>query len=62
MYEAGLVFDSAHGDVLVFESSDQTHFNMHMKGIRGSLVTHSDRAGDRWTEDSYNRWGPDHIH
>jgi len=56
LYELGLVFDCAVGDLLVFQSSKQTHFNLHIKGIRGSLVLHCDRMGRKWG-DNYNRWG-----
>ena len=61
LHELGLVFDSAPGDMVIFQSSSQTHFNLHVKGIRASLVLHSDRMGDIWA-DSYNRWGPMHVH
>ena len=54
-YELGLVFDSRPGNMLVFHSQRETHFNLHMKGVRGALVLHSDRVGDKWA-DNYNRW------
>jgi len=60
LHELGLVFDSAPGDMVAFHSCDQTHFNLHMKGIHASLVLHSDREGDKWGDD-YNRWGS-HAH
>jgi hypothetical protein len=28
------VFDSAVGDMIVFQSSKQTHFNLHIRGPR----------------------------
>jgi hypothetical protein len=61
LQELGLVFDSAPGDMVTFQSSKQTHFNLHVNGIRASLVLHSDRMGDIWA-DGYNRWGPTHVH
>jgi hypothetical protein len=57
LYELGLVFDCDIGDMVVFQSDKQTHFNLHIKGIRGSLVLHCDRTGYKWG-DNYNRWGP----
>jgi hypothetical protein len=57
LYELGLVFDCDVRDLLVFQSSKQTHFNLHIKGICGSLVLHCDRTGGKWG-DNYNRWGP----
>jgi len=60
LYELGLVFDCGVGDMVVFQSSKQTHFNLHIKGIRASLVLHSDRMAEKWG-DHYNRWGP-YVH
>jgi len=60
LHELGLVFDSAPGVMVAFHSCDQTHFNLHMKGIRASLVLHSDREGDKWGV-NYNRWNG-HVH
>ena len=57
LYELGLVFDCGVGDMVVFQSAEQTHFNLHIKGIRASLVLHSDRTLERWG-DNYNGWGP----
>ena len=57
LHELGLVFDSAPGDMITFQSCNQTHFNLHMKGIRASLVLHSDREGDKWANDC-NGWAP----
>lgn len=59
LYEAGLVFELKAGDILVFPSSELTHFNLHFLGERGSLVLHSDKEGKRWVEDC-NGW-QDHI-
>ncbi|KAJ7757360.1 hypothetical protein DFH07DRAFT_742135 [Mycena maculata] len=52
-YETGFSFDLKLGDVLVFPSCDLTHFNMHFKGCRGTLVLHSDRQGDSWVRDCH---------
>jgi len=55
LYELGLVFDCGVGDMVVFQSSEQTHFNLHIKGTHGSLVLHCDWMGEKWGE-NYNRW------
>ncbi|KAF7981009.1 hypothetical protein HWV62_35845 [Athelia sp. TMB] len=65
-YEAGLVLESRPSDFISFESQEQTHFNLHIEGIRGSIVLHSDRTMDSWSGDGeeeppYNRWGS-HVH
>ena len=60
LYELGLVFDSAVGDMVVFQSSKETHFNLHIRGVRASLVLHCDRMGDKWSN-NYYRWGP-YVH
>ncbi|KAJ6621440.1 hypothetical protein B0H10DRAFT_1945267 [Mycena sp. CBHHK59/15] len=54
-YEAGLVFDLQLGDVLVFPSQDLTHFNLHFKGKRGTLVLHTDRQSKALVNDC-NGW------
>lgn len=54
-HESGFVFDSRPGDLLVFQSQKETHFNLHLNGIRSSVVFHSDRTMDLWA-DNYNRW------
>jgi hypothetical protein len=55
LYEAGLVFESGHGDLIIFPSADITHFNLHFEGLRSSLVLHSDKTGDEWGLNR-NRW------
>jgi hypothetical protein len=59
LYELGLVFDCDVGNMIAFQSSKQTHFNLHIKGVRGSLVLHSDRTGAKWAE-NYNDW-PNYV-
>lgn len=54
-HELGLVFSARNGDSALFQSVSLTHYNLDFKGIRGSLVFHSDKAGSRWKEDS-NGW------
>jgi hypothetical protein len=60
LYEAGIVLDSNPMEMVVFQSQKETHFNLHIQGIRTSIVAHSDRAGDSWGE-NYNRWSS-HVH
>lgn len=48
MVETGLVVGLRSGDWIVFRSAEVTHFNMHFKGRRASLVMHTDRAMDKW--------------
>lgn len=55
--ELGLVFQLRSFDAIFFRSGDLTHFNRHYVGERGSLVFHSDSAGDQWVR---NRNGWDH--
>ena len=55
-HEPGLVVSARNGDSTLFQSVSLTHYNLDFKGIRGSLVFHSDKAGHRWKADS-NGWG-----
>ena len=40
--ELGLVFDLKPGHVIIFDSRGLTHFNLHYRGHRSSVVLHSD--------------------
>lgn len=53
--EPGIVFSLNNGDMIIFPSSKISHFNLHFKGKRVSLVLHSDNAVQKWT-DSRNGW------
>lgn len=55
LYEVGFSWNLQLGDVLIFPSCDLTHFNLHYKGKRGTLVLHSDRQADAWI-DNRNGW------
>jgi uncharacterized protein (DUF2237 family) len=55
MWEPRLVFEAGPGDLLSFPSSQITHFNLHMKGVRCSLVMQTDKDICRWTE-GRNEW------
>jgi hypothetical protein len=55
LVEAGLVLDLQEGDILIFPSHRYTHFNMHFKGVRGSVVLHADKGGRSWVKNR-NGW------
>lgn len=50
LHKPGLVFSLQEGDLIVFFSGRITHFNLHFKGLRASLVLHSNRVGKEWAE------------
>jgi hypothetical protein len=56
LLEPGLVIELRSGDAVAFDSVGTTHFNLHARGTRASIVFHSDRAGEQWREDR-NGWG-----
>ena len=49
-YKQGLVIPLRTGDLVVFRSSETTHFNLHFTGRCVSLVLHTDRVMDKWAE------------
>ena len=53
--EPGIVFSLNSGDMIIFPSAKISHFNLHFKGKRVSLVLHSDNAAQKWV-DSRNGW------
>ena len=55
LHEAGLVLEARPGDVIIFPSCDITHFNLHFRGTRVSLVLHVDKHGQRWVVHQ-NEW------
>ncbi|KAK7013572.1 hypothetical protein R3P38DRAFT_2720757, partial [Favolaschia claudopus] len=50
LFEEGLVFRTRQWDALIFHSRDSTHFNLHVKGTRISIVLQSDKHGKKWVE------------
>ncbi len=48
LHEPGLVIDLRPGDMVAFYSREITHFNLHFKGGRHSLVFHTDRELKTW--------------
>ncbi|TFK66319.1 hypothetical protein BDN72DRAFT_899963 [Pluteus cervinus] len=56
LVEPGLVLDLQVGDTVIFPSSRLSHFNMHFKGYRASLVCHSDKHATAWTEFRNHFW------
>lgn len=55
LVEPGLVVRMVTGDLLLFRSPKTTHFNLHFKGKRCSIVFHCDREGQSWVKDR-NGW------
>lgn len=55
LYELGLVVNVRSGEIIIFRSSQISHFNLHFTGRRASFVFHSDRAGQFWVDDR-NGW------
>jgi len=55
LLEICLVVDLRCGDAIIFKSSKLTHFNMHYRGRRASLVFHSEKMADGWVKDR-NGW------
>jgi hypothetical protein len=55
LLEPGLRLSLQHGDVVVFRSDILSHFNLHFKGKRASVVLHTDKAGMDWVKDR-NGW------
>ncbi len=53
--EPGLVFPLHNGDAIIFSSCKTTHFNLHYKERRASIVFQSDKLLDDWLKDS-NGW------
>ncbi|KAJ7601372.1 hypothetical protein DFH06DRAFT_1026259 [Mycena polygramma] len=61
LHEARLVLDLHSGDAVLFPSGRFTHFNLHYKGIRASLVFHTDAASKQWTDgEGGNSWKGKH--
>ncbi|KJA24319.1 hypothetical protein HYPSUDRAFT_136399 [Hypholoma sublateritium FD-334 SS-4] len=55
LFEPGIVLDLRSGYSVIFASAAISHFNLHYKGIRASIVLHSDRGGMDWVVDR-NGW------
>ncbi|KAF8798225.1 hypothetical protein BYT27DRAFT_7228392 [Phlegmacium glaucopus] len=53
--EPGIVFSLNNGDIIIFPSSKISHFKLHFKGRRVSLVLHSDNEVQKWVE-TRNGW------
>lgn len=54
-YEQGLVIKLKSGCGLIFTSATTTHFNLHFKGKRSSMVFSSDKRAESWIKDR-NGW------
>lgn len=55
LYEPGLVIPLVNGDFTIFPSCALTHFNLHYKGRRASIVLQTDREIRKWAT-SRNGW------
>ncbi len=53
--EPGIRLGLKHGDMVLFRSKELSHFNLHFRGKRASIVFHSDSAGEDWVRDR-NGW------
>ena len=53
--EPGIRLGLRNGDLVLFRSSELSHFNLHFKGRRASIVFHSDSAGRDWVTNR-NGW------
>lgn len=53
--ELGVVMRMQTGHSAIFRSTDITHFNLHFKGYRSSMVFHTDRDCRSWIKDR-NGW------
>jgi len=51
LFEAGLMVHLQEGDMFVFPSFHLTHFNMSFRGVKRSIVMHSDKNASRWKLD-----------
>ena len=55
LYEPGLILILEDGQPCWFNSRKITHFNADMKGIRGSLVFHTDYGLQGWEKNRYDQ-------
>ena len=56
LYEAGLVLPLRNGDFTAFPSYRLTHYNLHFTGRRASIVLHTDKEIEKWTDGGRNGW------
>lgn len=53
--ELGIRLQLKTGYLVLFRSKHLSHFNLHYKGSRASIVFHSDNAMEKWAENR-NSW------
>jgi len=53
--ELGIRLRLYSGDAVLFRSQSLSHFNLHFKGLRASIVFHSDKMANTWIKDR-NGW------
>ena len=62
LYEPGIVLQLKNGDVVLFPSSKISHLNLHYRGIRASLVLHTDRSAPMHEENLHGWKGSYYFH
>lgn len=55
--ELGVVLGLKSGDMVLFNSSKLSHFNLEYEGERCSVVFHSDSGLNAWLHNNRNGWG-----
>ncbi len=55
LYEPEMVVELSSRNLFFFPSSEISHFNLHFKGQRFSVVFHTDKAASNWVRDR-NGW------
>ena len=56
LYEPGLVLSLQNGHFVAFPSNRVTHVNLHVTGRRASIVLHTDKRMEDWTDGERNGW------
>lgn len=56
LHEAKLVIETLNGDYVVFRSNWYSHFNLHYKGKRASIVIHGDKQSVAYQQNNCGGW------
>jgi hypothetical protein len=56
LLEPGLVLELRNGDVVIFQSGQISHFNLHYSGVRASVVLNTDAAIHQYASNGMNGW------
>jgi hypothetical protein len=62
LYEPGIVLQLKNGDVVLFPSAKVSHLNLHYRGIRASMVLHTDSHAPMHEEGMHGWKGNNHFH